>query len=93
MFYGKREKAWISEETVRGSLNDWFKGFLSFSLDPINEYDLLNLVAEIYSKNIEVIEDVEFIIYRSPGSSKFREATGFSRRPWNDLLLTMHEVR
>ena len=25
-------------------------------MDPINEYDLLNLVAEIYSKNIEVIE-------------------------------------
>ena len=69
------------------------KGLYHVSSDPINEYDLLNLVAEIYSKNIEVIEDVEFIIDRSLGFSQFRGATGFSPRPWDDLILTMHEVR
>ncbi len=66
-------------------------GLYHLSVNPINKYDLLNLVAEVYEKDIEIIADEELIIDRSLNSDRFRDRTGFSPKPWRELVENMHD--
>lgn len=66
-------------------------GLYHLSVDPINKYDLLNLVANIYGKKIKITPDDQFVIDRSLNSDRFRRATGFKPTPWPELIKTMHE--
>lgn len=65
-------------------------GLYHLSVDPINKYDLLGLVANAYGKDITIICDEAVAIDRSLDSSRFRAATGFSPRPWPNMIATMH---
>lgn len=71
--------------------NPTLSGLYHLSVDPINKYDLLNLVAKTYKKNIEIIPDDKLVIDRSLNSDRFRAATGFRPRSWLDLIKVMHE--
>lgn len=71
--------------------NQDLSGLYHLSGDPINKYDLLNLVAQTYGKNIGVIPDDKLVIDRSLNSDRFRSATGFKPRPWPDLIKDMHQ--
>ena len=71
--------------------NSDLNGLYHLSVDPINKYDLLNLVATTYDKHIKIIPDDELSIDRSLNSDRFRVATGFKPRPWLDLIKDMHE--
>jgi dTDP-4-dehydrorhamnose reductase len=66
-------------------------GVYHVSAEPINKFDLLTMVAQIYGKNIEIIADDQFAIDRSLDSTRFRQATNFSPKPWLDLLQTMRD--
>jgi dTDP-4-dehydrorhamnose reductase len=70
--------------------NHRLKGLYHLSVDPINKFDLLSLVAEIYGKNINIVPDDKLVIDRSLNSDRFRAATGFYPRPWPDLIRDMH---
>lgn len=67
------------------------QGLYHLSAQPINKYDLLKLVSEIYAKNIEIIPDDELIIDRSLNSDRFRAATGFEPNAWPELVQAMHD--
>lgn len=71
--------------------NPELSGLYHLSVDPINKYDLLNLVAQTYGKSIKIIPDDKLVIDRSLNSDRFRAATGFKPRPWPDLIKDMHE--
>ncbi|WP_339782587.1 SDR family oxidoreductase [uncultured Marinobacter sp.] len=71
--------------------NPELKGLYHLSVDPINKYDLLSLVADVYQKDIEIIPDDKLVIDRSLNSDSFRERTGFSPKPWQDLIKEMHD--
>ena len=71
--------------------NNSINGLYHLSVDPINKYDLLNLVASTYEKNIVIKQDEMLVIDRSLNSDKFRMVTGFQPRPWPDLIKDMHE--
>lgn len=71
--------------------NPNLNGLYHLSVDPINKYDLLNLVANAYSKDIKIIPDDKLSIDRSLNSDRFRAATGFKPRPWLDLIEDMHK--
>lgn len=64
-------------------------GLYHVSAEPINKYELLKLVAEAYGKRIEIQPDDGLVIDRSLDSSRFREATGFSPKPWPELVAAM----
>jgi dTDP-4-dehydrorhamnose reductase len=69
------------------------RGLWHLSSAPINKYDLLKLVANIYGKNIKILPDDSVNIDRSLDGSRFRDATGYVAEPWNDLVKLMHANR
>lgn len=71
--------------------NPNLSGLFHLSVDPINKYDLLNLVASTYGKTINIIPDDKLVIDRSLNSDRFRTATGFQPKPWPDLIKDMHQ--
>jgi dTDP-4-dehydrorhamnose reductase len=66
-------------------------GLYHVSAEPINKYDLLQLVAQVYGKTIEIIPDEKFAIDRSLDSSRFRELTGYMPSPWTELVQVMNK--
>jgi len=67
------------------------QGVLHVSADPINKFDLLTLISNVYEKKIDIATDDNFIIDRSLDSSRFREATGYQPQPWPELVRRMCE--
>ncbi len=65
-------------------------GLYHVAAKPINKYDLLRLVADIYGKSIEITPDDHLIINRSLNSERFQAATGYVTPDWNDLIQSMH---
>lgn len=71
--------------------NSKLRGLYHLSVDPINKYDLLNLVASTYGKAIKITPDDKLVIDRSLNSDRFRKATGFKPKAWSELIKDMHE--
>jgi dTDP-4-dehydrorhamnose reductase len=65
------------------------RGVWHVSSDPITKYELLHLIKATYGKSIEITPDDQLVIDRSLDSSRFRAETGWSPRPWNELVETM----
>jgi dTDP-4-dehydrorhamnose reductase len=66
-------------------------GLYQVSSDPVSKYDLLNMVARIYGKKIEIKPSEEVIIDRSLMSDRFRSMTQYSPPDWERLIQIMHE--
>lgn len=66
-------------------------GLYHLSAEPINKYELLSLVAEIYGKDIEIQPCEVPKIDRSLDSSLFCAATSYTPPPWRRLITHMHE--
>lgn len=73
--------------------NDSLNGLYHLSANPINKFDLLQLVARVYGKSISIIPNDELIIDRSLDSSKFRSVTGYEPDSWPELIRKMHSFR
>jgi dTDP-4-dehydrorhamnose reductase len=69
------------------------RGVYHLSAEPINKFDLLQLVANAYGKSVEIQADDGLVINRSLDSTRLRAATGFSPKPWPELIRTMKEFR
>jgi dTDP-4-dehydrorhamnose reductase len=69
------------------------QGLYHISSDPINKFDLLTIVKEIYNAKIEIIPKEEFCIDRSLDSTKFRNITGFTPKSWVDMIKVMESNR
>jgi dTDP-4-dehydrorhamnose reductase len=70
--------------------NPDLRGLYHVSTDPINKYDLLQLIAKIYDKKIEIKRDQEFTIDRSLNYQKFKVATGYNPASWPKLIESMY---
>lgn len=70
--------------------NPELHGLYHLSANPISKFDLLCLILKVYGKEIEIISDDLLIVDRSLNSSRFRKATGFSPKPWPELIQTMY---
>jgi len=66
-------------------------GVYHVSSDPINKFDLLRLVSQIYGKTVDIEADDRLVIDRSLDSTRFRIATGYISPLWPDLVRSMHE--
>ena len=67
------------------------RGLYHVSAEPINKYDLLRLVAQVYGKAIEITPYDQFVIDRSLDSKRFQQASGYTPPAWPDLVRTMHQ--
>ena len=65
-------------------------GVWQVSGDPIDKFDLLELVNRIYELGIHIEPDDTFHCDRRLDSSRFREATGWSPPSWQSMIETMH---
>jgi len=69
------------------------RGLYHVSAEPINKYDLLQLVAKEYDKKIDIEPDDSLVIDRSLDSTRFRVATGYQPPSWVELVKKMREFR
>lgn len=67
-------------------------GLHHVSVEPIDKYSLLNLIADVYGKEIEIEADDKVQIDRSLDSTKFRQATGYEPPSWSILIEKMHHM-
>jgi dTDP-4-dehydrorhamnose reductase len=66
-------------------------GLYHVSADAIDKYSLLNIISEVYGKEISIVPDDTLTIDRSLDSTRFRVATGFEPPAWRELVTTMFE--
>lgn len=65
-------------------------GLYHVSVDAIDKCSLLNLIAKVYGKKIEISIDEEVCIDRSLNSTKFQKSTGYRMPSWNSLIEKMY---
>lgn len=70
--------------------NNNLHGLYHISAEPINKYKLLNLIAEIYGKEILIEADDQVQVNRSLDSNKFRRETGYKPPTWPQLIEKMY---
>jgi dTDP-4-dehydrorhamnose reductase len=68
-------------------------GLFHVGSQSISKFDLLELVAKEYKKNIKIIPDARLIIDRSLNSDKFRKATNYVAPSWPDLVKKMSDFK
>lgn len=64
-------------------------GLCHVSSEPINKFDLLQLIKKSYGLDIEIDRFEDFKIDRSLDSSRFRDVTGFRPEPWETMVEKM----
>ncbi|MDA9896988.1 SDR family oxidoreductase [Pelagibacterales bacterium] len=73
-------------------VNEKIFGLYNIGGYPINKYDLLNLFAEIYGKDIHIYKNEEFIMDRSFNSTSFSQLVNYNKKNWKSLIIEMkHE--
>lgn len=65
-------------------------GVYHISAESINKYDLLQLIAKTYKKEIDILPDNDVAIDRSLDGSKFFSATGYRAPEWEDMINLMY---
>jgi dTDP-4-dehydrorhamnose reductase len=65
-------------------------GVWHVSSDPINKYDLLMLINQVYKLGIEIAPDETFICDRRLDSSKFRKEAAFQPKSWQQMIKDMY---
>ena len=69
------------------------RGLYHVAAAPINKFELLTLVKEVYQKEIEITLDGSLKIDRSLDASRFNEATGYKPPAWPELIRLMHKYK
>lgn len=65
-------------------------GLYHVAAQPISKYDLLQIIAKIYGKRIEIVPDDQLVVDRTLDAGRFGRATGFVPPDWNELVEIMH---
>lgn len=66
------------------------RGLYHLSSEPISKYGLLRIISRVYKKNIQIALNDSYQIDRSLDSAKFRLATGFQPKKWDQLVEEMY---
>ncbi len=70
--------------------NDHLYGLYHVASDPINKFDLLGKISEIYQKEIMITPSEDVVIDRSLNADRFNLATGYMPPSWTELIQDMH---
>ena len=73
--------------------NAKLSGLYHVAAKPINKFDLLKLIADVYGKQIAIVRDEKFVIDRSLNAERFHQATGYIAPGWPELIKLMHAYK
>jgi len=65
-------------------------GLYHISSEPIDKFNLLSLIKQIYKLNIELEPDDRVVCDRSLDSGRFRKIAGFRPFSWEEMVVDMH---
>ncbi len=65
-------------------------GVYHVAAQPISKFDLLQIIAEVYGKKIEIMPSDQLVIDRSLNADRFNNATGYMAPSWPELIKIMH---
>jgi dTDP-4-dehydrorhamnose reductase len=68
-------------------------GLYHVAAEPINKFDLLKLIAEVYGKALDIVPDDKLVIDRSLNGRRFQLATGYVAPEWTELVKLMHAYK
>lgn len=68
-------------------------GIFHLATRPISKYELLDLVAQRYSRSVRLIPDDSVVIDRSLSAARFSRATGYVPPEWPALIEAMHSYK
>lgn len=68
-------------------------GLYHVASEPINKFDLLQLVAKVYGKSIEIKPVEDLVINRSLNANHFKQATGYASPGWPAMIQHMYEFK
>jgi dTDP-4-dehydrorhamnose reductase len=68
-------------------------GLYHVAAKPINKYDLLKLIANVYGKTINITPEDKLVIDRSLNANRFKLATGYIAPEWPELIELMHKYK
>jgi dTDP-4-dehydrorhamnose reductase len=69
--------------------HDELTGTYHVSSEPINKFDLLNMINDEFAAGVSIEPETEFRIDRSLDSSRFASATGFKPKAWPEMIKAM----
>lgn len=73
--------------------NKQLSGIYHIAAKPINKYELLELIAQVYGKTIKISPKDSFVIDRSLNADKFYAATGYYAPDWSELIQMMFNYK
>lgn len=73
--------------------NPALTGLYHVSSNPIDKFSLLQILAKVYEKKIDIVPDNQVSIDRSLDSSKFQSESGYRPPSWLELVELMHALR
>ena len=68
-------------------------GVYNVAAKPINKFDLLKMIADVYGKSIDIVPDDKLVIDRSLDAKRFQSATGYIAPEWSELIKMMHAYK
>ena len=68
-------------------------GLYHVAAKPINKFDLLKLIANVYGKTIDIRQDSIFSIDRSLDAKRFQSTTGYVAPEWPELINLMYAYK
>ena len=68
-------------------------GVYHVAAKPIDKFSLLQLIADVYGKNIDIVPDDKLVIDRSLNAERFRDATGYVAPDWRELIERMYAYK
>ncbi|MCX7101801.1 MAG: SDR family oxidoreductase [Methylobacter sp.] len=68
-------------------------GVYHVAAQPISKFDLLQLIADVYGKNIKIMASDQLVIDRSLNADRFNDATGYIAPSWPELIKIMHNYQ
>jgi dTDP-4-dehydrorhamnose reductase len=84
------ELAAIVRDRVLG--NPGLEGLYHVAAAPISKHRLLQLIAQVYGKRVDIAPCEAPVIDRSLDGSRFSSATGYVAPPWPELVRQMHDL-
>jgi len=71
--------------------NTTLNGLYNVGAGPIDKFNLLQLIAKVYNRNVKIVADEVFRIDRSLNVEKFLDATGYRAATWPELIEAMYQ--
>lgn len=68
-------------------------GLYHVAAKPIDKFNLLKLIADVYGKIIDIVPDDKLVIDRSLDAKRFQSATGYIAPEWPELINLMHAYK